>query len=155
MNNFRKIISVVLVSIVIFSSFAIAVSAEDCTHSYSTTNVAPTCVEAGYTLYVCSLCGDNYKEYKNGLPALNHNYGAWYTVDEATCSSEGHLQRDCSRCPASETKTLAVISHTDKNSDGKCDVCSATVEIVTVFSPFDWLVAFFNAVIQWFKDIFA
>lgn len=156
MKNIRKIISVISICLVLFSSFSfVALADEECNHSYSGTPVAPTCVEAGYTLYVCSLCGDNYKDYKNGLPARGHVYGEWYVIDEATCTEEGHMQRDCSQCASSEYKTVSVIEHVDKNNDGKCDVCSAAMDVEQIFSPFDWLVALFKAMVQWFKDIFA
>ena len=156
MKNIRKTVSIILASLIIFTSFAFAVSAEEeCNHLYSATNVAPNCVDAGYTLYACPLCGDSYKDYKNGAPTLGHNYGVWYDIDEASCIAEGHAQRDCTRCTASEIKTIPIIAHKDADSNGKCDICETAVEVEEVFSPFDWLVAFFRAVVQWFRDIFA
>lgn len=155
MKNIRKSISVILVALIVLSSFAFAVSAEDCNHLYSATNVAPTCAENGYTLYACPLCGDNYKDYKNGLPALGHNYGQWYSVDEATCENEGHDKRECLRCGAADIKTIAVVDHIDVNSNGECDFCGEKMENELTVSPFDWLIALFNAIVQFFRDIFA
>ncbi len=155
MKNFRKSISIILASLVIFSSFAFAVSAEDCHHLYDATNVAPNCVEDGYTLYTCPLCGDSYKDYKNGLPALGHNYGEWFNVNEATCENEGHDKRECTRCGAADIKTIPVINHIDANSNGECDFCGEKMDVEQTVSPFDWLVALFRAIVQFFKDIFA
>lgn len=155
MKNMRKFISVVLASLVILSSFALCASAADCNHLYNGTSVAPSCVEDGYTLYVCTYCGDNYKDYKNGIPALGHNYGEWYTVNEATCTDEGHEKRECTRCAAAEIKTFAVKDHTDDNYNGECDFCGKEMDVENIVSPFDWLVALFNAIIQFFRDIFA
>ena len=166
MKNIRKAFSIVLSIVMIFSAFSVVSFAEEeeCIHSYASVHVAPTCIEKGYTFYSCALCGDNYKDYNNGADALGHSYSEWYEVDAATCTAEGHSQRDCSRCGASEVKTVSVLSHVDKNRDGACDKCSFEMEDSSSssssspsskVSPFDWLVALFNAIIQWFKDIFA
>lgn len=156
MKNMRKIISLVLCSIMVFSLFVFsAAAAETCSHMYSATNVAPSCVEDGYTLYVCPLCGDNYKDYQAGVSALGHNYGPWYNVDKATCTEEGHDHRDCLRCGASEVKTLGILEHYDADSDGKCDTCEIVLDTEVTISPFDWLVALFNFIRQWFADLFS
>lgn len=155
MKNIRRSLSVFLSVLVIFSTFAVSAVAAECNHSYTATNVAPTCAEAGYTLYVCQNCGDNYKDYKNGLPALGHSYGAWKTLQAETCIDEGYYQRDCSRCGASEVKTVSILPHIDADSNGKCDLCSVEMDTEVIISPFDWLIALFNFIVQWFKDIFA
>ena len=155
MKKIRCTLSVILSLLMLCTVFAPVALAAECPHSYSVTNVAPTCVEDGYALYVCSLCGDNYKNYDGAIKALGHSYSDWYVLDEATCLNEGHSQRDCSRCGASQIKTVAVIDHVDENSDGACDVCDSEVKVEEVFSPFDWLIAFFKFLRQWFMDIFA
>ena len=155
MKNFRKALSFVLSCLVIFSSFAFAVSAEECNHLYDATIVSPSCAEAGYTLYVCSRCGDNYKDYSKGAPAKGHTYSAWYNVNEATCDNEGHDKRECQVCGTADIRTLPIVDHIDNNNDGGCDFCGTKVDSDTTVAPFDWLVALFNAIIQFFKDIFA
>ena len=42
------------------------------THSYTEKVVPPTCTEAGYTLYTCTICGESYKDAETD--ALGHNY---------------------------------------------------------------------------------
>lgn len=155
MKNIRRTLGLVLSLLIIFSACGVATAAADCAHFYTPTSVAPTCVEGGYVLYVCQNCGDNYKDYKNGASALGHNYGAWKTLQAETCVDEGYYQRDCSRCGASEVKTVSVTEHNDKNYDNKCDSCGCTMDTATNVSPFDWLIAFFNFIAQWFRDIFA
>ncbi len=155
MKNMRKFMSLVLCAVTVFSFLVISVTAAECNHLYDSTLVAPTCAEDGYTLYVCSECGDNYKDYKNGQPALGHTYGAWFTVNTPTCNNEGHDKRECGLCGAADIKTFPIVDHIDVNSDGKCDFCSMEMNVNSVVSPFDWLVAFFNFIVQWFKDIFA
>lgn len=152
MKKMKKMISVILAILCAAMLFALPAFAE-CTHQYTAVTVAPTCAERGYTLYTCPLCGDFY--YDDYKAATGHSYGDWYVVTEASCSAEGMEQRDCMTCHSAETKTVSVLPHSDLNYDGKCDVCGAAVEVEDIFSPFDWLKAFFKAVIEWFRAIFA
>ncbi len=152
----KKCLSVILSVLMLLSVCAVSVSAADeCQHSYVGSYIAPTCVEDGYYLYVCGNCGDYYKETENAPAALGHNFGEWYELDKAECIYEGHEQRDCLRCGGSEIKTYPILGHIDENANGKCDRCNQPMKSETTFAPFDWLVAFFQAVIQFFKDIFA
>lgn len=151
----KKALCLLLSIICLFSCFGVFAFAEDtaCEHSYSTTVVAPSCAEQGYTLYVCGKCGDYYKaDFKE---ARGHIYNEWYEVYPASCTQEGLSQHECINCKAAETKTIAVLAHVDANYDGKCDFCDKEMETKTETSPFDWLVAFFKAVINWFREIFA
>ena len=46
--------------------------APECEHKYDAVVTAPTCTEAGYTTYTCSLCGNTYKG--DTVDATGHNY---------------------------------------------------------------------------------
>ena len=62
-------------------------------HEYTTTVVAPTCDDKGYTKHTCA-CGNSYND--NYTAALGHNF-----VDEViapTTSSEGYTKHTCNRC---------------------------------------------------------
>lgn len=148
-----KKILCVLLSVLCFASCFSVISFAECEHAYLPTTVAATCAEKGYTLYVCSKCGDNYKS--DYTEALGHAYGAWQDVDDATCTTEGHKIKKCIRCDAVIEEMIPVLEHKDADRDGRCDVCDTEVEVIKVFSPFDWLVSFFKAVIEWFREIFA
>ncbi|MBR4071438.1 MAG: hypothetical protein IKK26_02670 [Clostridia bacterium] len=55
-----------LISIVLSAAIALCpifASNAACTHSYTETEVAPTCTERGYILKTCTLCGDTDKGY--------------------------------------------------------------------------------------------
>ena len=78
------------------------------THSYTTTVVAPTCTEAGYTLHSCS-CGHSYKD--NTVAAKGHSYGSTVTK-QATCTEEGTRTYTCSVCGDSYTESIAALGHT-------------------------------------------
>ena len=64
------------------------------THNYSETVKAPTCTEAGYTTYVCAICGNSYSD--NYVNALGHDYQG--TVTAPTCTNAGYTTYTCSRC---------------------------------------------------------
>lgn len=150
----KKILCVLLSVLCMFSLLGTMSFADtECAHNYETVQVAPTCAEKGYTLHVCTKCGDNFTDsYTN---ALGHNYGSWSVINDSTCTEEGHRERECVRCHSKETETLSVLAHVDADADGECDKCGAPVEVKKIFSPFDWFVAFFKAVIEWFRVIFA
>lgn len=63
------------------------------THSYSSTVVAPTCTEKGYTLYRCA-CGDEYHE--DEVPAAGHSFD--HTVVKPTCTEQGYTWHSCTVC---------------------------------------------------------
>lgn len=151
----KKALCLILSFVFAFSCFSVCAFAADpeCEHSYETRIVPPTCADDGYTLHVCTKCGDYYKE--NFTSARGHFYNEWQEEHAASCEQEGLMQRTCKNCGAAETKTIPVTPHVDNNKDGKCDFCDAPVEVKTLFSPFDWLVSFFKAVVEWFREIFA
>ena len=97
-------------------------------HSYEAVVTEPTCTEPGYTTYTCSGCGDSYVA--DHTAALDHSWGAWYTVKEPTCTETGYLQRDCSRCSAHQTERVDALGH---DWDGThCTRCDAERK-----TPFD------------------
>ena len=155
MKKINKIISIILCAVMIFTCFSLMVFADnECEHAYSTTVVAPSCADQGYTLHTCSKCGDYYKD--SYTSALGHLYtNKWTVINEADCTHEGLEQRECSRCKALETKTISVLDHVDKDGNGKCDRCGEKMEVKNVFAPFDWIVALIKAVKEWFAAIFA
>lgn len=73
------------------------------THSHRATVTAPTCTGQGYTVHKCS-CGDSYTD--SYTAALGHSFGDWSTTREPTTEAEGQQTRTCSRCGATETRSL-------------------------------------------------
>jgi len=85
---------------------------------------ASTCIEQGSSAYwTCSVCGQIFgdeagTQVLEGIPYLplaDHTYGDWTVVKEATESSEGTLQRVCSVCGNTETKTYAYVGQQTSN----------------------------------------
>ena len=62
-------------------------------HSYESVTVDPTCTEAGYTTYTCSVCGDTYAE---EIAALGHNYEVAVTAPD--CVNGGYTTYTCCNC---------------------------------------------------------
>ncbi len=79
-------------------------------HTYESVVTAPTCTEAGYTTYTCSVCGNSYTE--AGDAALGHAFGEWTEVTPATEESTGLKRRECSRCDAYEEEVIPKLDHT-------------------------------------------
>ena len=64
-------------------------------HKYTSTVVAPTCTDDGYTLYTCAHgCGATYTD--TIVPALGHKYDA--VVTAPTCTDDGYTTHTCSVC---------------------------------------------------------
>lgn len=63
-------------------------------HSYVSTVHAPTCLDDGYTEYVCSTCGNTYID--DRVSALGHDYVQ--EVIPPTTTTRGYTLYKCSRC---------------------------------------------------------
>ena len=73
------------------------------THSYTSTKVAATCTNKGYTLHKCS-CGKSYTDSETA--ALGHSWGDWTVVTQPTTQQEGKQTRTCSRCGATDSQSI-------------------------------------------------
>lgn len=73
------------------------------THSYTSTKVAATCTNKGYTLHKCS-CGSSYTT--DETAALGHSWGDWTVVTQPTTQQEGKQTRTCSRCGATDSQSI-------------------------------------------------
>ena len=86
--------------------------------------VAPTCTEAGYTVYNCT-CGAT--ENRDEVAATGHEEVE--ETDPATCTTAGAVKVVCANCETVISSTpTEKLPHTDATGDYKCDACSAVVE---------------------------
>ena len=68
-----------------------------CDHAFDMgVEVYPTCSERGYILHTCELCGAQMKD--NFTDMIDHTWGDWVTVQEATTEQEGRNERHCTEC---------------------------------------------------------
>ena len=129
-----------------------------------------TCDAAGnIEYYTCSVCNKLFKDAActqetNAagvtIPKKGHNYGAWTTVRNATCTQEGLEQRVCANDSShKETRPIAKTAHVD-NGNGYCKNCGTDLkagdrckcgEIHT--GPFAWLIKFFHTIVYFFKNL--
>lgn len=104
MAKLKNKLWILLAGVVVFSAvFLFAgftggepVSAEEaCLHEYGEGIVhAPTCTAEGYTEYICTLCGESYKD--DFTERAEHTYSE--VVIEPTCTHEGYTTHFCTVC---------------------------------------------------------
>ena len=63
-------------------------------HSYEAVVTAPDCINAGYTTYTCSVCGDSYVA--DETEVLGHSYETVVTAPD--CTNAGYTTYTCSVC---------------------------------------------------------
>lgn len=85
-----------------------------CDHTTTVTvnNREATCTEAAYTGdTVCTECGQVIQKGHSTTGALGHEYGAWKTTREATCTEQGTKEQVCARCGDMEAGIITVKEH--------------------------------------------
>lgn len=90
-------------------------------------------------------CGDTKTEV---IPATGHSFGGWTVTKSATCTENGVETRKCS-CGKTETRAITA-DHIDADKDNECDNCGKTIS-----NSFGAKIkAFFQKIINWFKNLF-
>lgn len=87
--------------------------------------VENTCTKDGYTQYQCTRCKET--EEKDVRPMKGHDYGAWETVQEATCLLGGLREAVCKNdgCGQTLTESLLPFGHTTKNGkEATCELAA-------------------------------
>lgn len=70
----------------------------------------------------CNICGETRE---TGA----HGYGDWTVTKEASCNKTGLQERTCSICGDVDKEIIEMLSHTDEDEDGICEVCEKQFEI--------------------------
>ena len=102
-------------------------------HSYEATVTPPTCTADGYTTYVCSVCGDEYKS--DIVPATGeHTYNDGIVTKTPTCTENGERIVACIYCGHTETVVVPAKGHSvsewtveGSEAKGTCSECGETV----------------------------
>ncbi len=117
-------------------------------HDYeSKVTTAPTCDKEGVRTYTCK--NDATHVYTEKIAATGHSYGAWEVTKAPTCAETGVETRTC-HCGDEETREIAKTAHVDSDSDNECDNCGKEID-----SSFGAKIkAFFQKIINWFKNLF-
>ena len=82
------------------------VSDHDCT--YTSSVVAPTCTEQGYTLHTCTECDKSYKD--NYVDATGHNWDKGTITKEPTLEETGIMIYTCTICKETRTEKIGKLS---------------------------------------------
>ena len=91
-------------------------------HRYQRQTVYPDCTDGGYVEYVCSVCGDSYRE--DATDPKGHTYGQWIFDKEPTADDDGIMYRECSVCGARETETVPAHEHNLLTAPAKAHSCT-------------------------------
>ena len=83
------------------------------THSYTITATPPTCTQQGVTHYTCT-CGYSYNEVSS---ALEHEWGHWHVIKEATTEEDGEEGMYCKRCNTKISNPLEKLPILATNED--------------------------------------
>ena len=97
-------------------------------HQWKEVSRTGNCGVAGEIHYVCEH-DSNHTKTEHVEATGNHTWGEWTIVTEATCTSNGSKERECSVCHKKETETIPATGHHWKdNGDGThtCPDCGAT-----------------------------
>lgn len=120
-------------------------------HNYGEWKVerASTCTVAGYEARYCA-CGD---KQTRDLALASHKAVA-NPGYAATCTQDGRTDGTiCSVCGKDivAQQVIPATGHTDADGDNACDTCGATIKEQGFF---DKIKAFFQRIIDWFKNLF-
>ena len=89
------------------SSYASFRCVEAHEHSYTAVVTPPTCTEKGYTTHTCA-CGDSYVD--TYVDALGHAWDNGKVTKEPTETETGVKTFTCTRCSATKTESIPVVS---------------------------------------------
>ena len=78
-------------------------------HQYDDIVTPATCEAGGYVTHDCIRCEHSYVD--NKTDALGHDFSEWEVTLEATETTEGLMERSCSRCPKTEQQTIPKKDH--------------------------------------------
>lgn len=79
-----------------------------CMHDYEEQIVAPTCIDEGYSVFNCSLCGDSYID--SYVDPLGHTWDDGVTI-QPTCIANGRELYTCKVCGEQYASTLSALGH--------------------------------------------
>ncbi len=94
-----------------------------CEHEYTAEVHAPSCLESGYTQYVCAKCG-NTRKGETTAP-LGHDWDEGTITTAPTETTPGVLTIHCTRCDATKTKRIPRIGATVPDDIDFTDPASA------------------------------
>nr|MCR5816713.1 hypothetical protein [Ruminococcus sp.] len=80
-------------------------------------DVESTCSEAGYTKYLANFDNGMTAEYKADKDVLEHTWGEWEVVEEATEEEDGLKKRTCEVCGAEEEEVIPALGSEEEPTE--------------------------------------
>ncbi len=112
---------------------------------------APKCEAKGVDTRTCGACG---VAETRSVAATGHvTWSAWKQTTAPKCEAKGVETRTCS-CGKTETREIAATGHTDADGNKICDVCGHDWNEKEETGFFAKIKAFFQKIIDWFKNLF-
>ncbi len=113
--------------------------------------VAPQCEAKGTETRGCTICSATEER---DVAATGHiTWSAWTVSRDPSCTEQGVEVRSCS-CGETETRSIAAKGHSDADGNKICDVCGHDWNEKEDNSFFGKIKAFFQKIIEWFKNLF-
>lgn len=113
---------------------------------------APGCEAAGVETRTCGVCG---APETRAVAATGHvTWGEWKTTLAPSCEAKGLETRTCS-CGKTETREISATGHADADGNKICDTCGHDWNEKEDTSFFGKIKAFFQKIIDWFKNLFS
>ncbi len=122
-------------------------------HSFGNWSVttAPKCEAKGVETRSCTGCG---APETRDVAATGHvTWTAWTVTTAPTCDAKGVETRTCV-CGKAETREVPATGHPDDDGNKVCDVCGHDWNENEDNSFFGKIKAFFQRIIEWFKNLF-
>ncbi len=88
---------------------------EACRHILFDTVVAPSCTQTGSTIHSCVLCGYSFSD--SVTEKLDHQYGEWEIVYDATLTTNGKKAKTCASCGKEEAEFYQHEWNVNANTD--------------------------------------
>lgn len=113
---------------------------------------APSCEAKGEESRNCVVCGQNPET--RAVAATGHvTWSAWTQAIAPSCEAKGLETRTCS-CGKNETRDIPATGHADADANNICDTCGHDWNEKEDTSFFGKIKAFFQKIIDWFRNLF-
>ncbi len=101
-------------------------------HDYDSVVTAPTCMQNGYTIHTCSVCGDSYVDKE--VAALGHNWDEGVVTLEPTATQNGIRTYTCAVCGETKTEEIEKLPAVGFEGNAEQAVVDKNGDIVAVLN---------------------
>ena len=130
-NRYGKVLLFLVLAATLLCVSIVAIADTEITEHVWTnrTLVRPaTCVDRAVYQYTCSTCGETKTQEEGEINADAHDWGAWNTDKDATCTESGSKSRTCNNSPLhhKQTEVIPALGHDFEWIVDKEPTCTST-----------------------------